>query len=563
MDMKFKFKFNDQLSQHYSQMLEGTYECADRIVLNGYYRSCHYPGGFRNWWRKLYGSDDNLDKNNLMRMAGRFSRRVYAVADHANIPIPVIKCKANDKKYEIAAEYIPDDKNFSGIFLILVSRATALIWDVERAASGKIRNIEPKKPYPFVNHYCFHIMDKKWGHIIVQISSHPPFDVRIILNGHEWVEREALRKKVQITKEQNCFTFAADMKKLCNIADTLYKRGQLQRVCDRWVYHCLWFGLKPEEQKKTGFRYQYYIYQGELSRNFLFKRGRHLDEVYQNIIDLSRRRLDVKSLKTIFGWKSRPYNKSHKKTSFQIRIERPRYNLTVLKILDGIMIVKMYDKGERVLRIEVTCNNARKFKGKHDIDSFFTIMEKFRQILESFIRALQLSHVSFIDNGEFDQLCLPSKRGAQRLAGIDLNKARCRNVLKSVLELSTKNGGFSSKDLADKYVQITQISDQEQNYKSRHASYDLRKLRAKQIVQKKEKSRKYHVTDNGIALIVASIVFREKIFKPISTGLNKKNLAEAPQELSEIDQIYVSIRDKIIDICRLYGVEVKLCKTCW
>jgi hypothetical protein len=146
------------------------------------------------------------------------------------------------------------------------------------------------------------------------------------------------------------------------------------------------------------------------------------------------------------------------------------------------------------------------------------------------------------------------------LAGVDLNKARCRHVLKSVLELSTKDSGFNSKDLVDKYVPIAQIS--EQNYKSRHASYDLRKLRAKQIVQRKEGSRKYHVTANGIALIVASIVFREKIFKPILTGINKKTLAEAPQRLSKVDQIYISIRDKIMEICQLYGVEVKLCKTC-
>ena len=67
-------------------------------------------------------------------------------------------------------------------------------------------------------------MDNDWGHVIVKISGHPPFAVQIILNGHEWVEREALRKKVKITKEQNCFTSSssADIRKLCQIADTLY-----------------------------------------------------------------------------------------------------------------------------------------------------------------------------------------------------------------------------------------------------------------------------------------------------------------------------------------------------
>ena len=286
-----------------------------------------------------------------------------------------------------------------------------------------------------------------------------------------------------------------------------------------------------------------------------------MDDVYQNITDLTRSRLDIQSLKTIFGRKSRPYSRSrkHNKTSFQVRVEKPLYNLTVLKLFDGIIMVKMYDKGERVLRIEVTCNNARYIKKKHGIgigiENFPQMMGKFRQILESFIRALHLSHVSFIDNGEFDQLCLPSKKGEQRLAGIDLNKKRCRHMMKAVLELSTKNDGFSSKDLSSQYAQMTQIS--EQSYTSRQAAYDLRKSRAKQIVQRKERSRKYHVTDKGMALIVATIIFREKIFNPIWTGLNKKQLAEVPPTLSKTDQIYLSIRDQIMDICKSYGVEVR------
>jgi len=35
----------------------------------------HEPAGFRLWWRRLTGSDTTLD-DHLMRLAGRFSRRV-------------------------------------------------------------------------------------------------------------------------------------------------------------------------------------------------------------------------------------------------------------------------------------------------------------------------------------------------------------------------------------------------------------------------------------------------------------------------------------------------------
>ena len=70
----------DPLSDRYRQLLEGSYDCVDRIVLNGYYRMGHDPAGFRLWWRRLTGSDETLDNNHLMRLAGRFSRRVRAYA---------------------------------------------------------------------------------------------------------------------------------------------------------------------------------------------------------------------------------------------------------------------------------------------------------------------------------------------------------------------------------------------------------------------------------------------------------------------------------------------------
>ena len=66
----------DQLTQAYADLLDGTYDCVDRIVLNAYFRSGHIAGGFRNWWRRLHGSDTDLDDSHLMRMAGRFARRL-------------------------------------------------------------------------------------------------------------------------------------------------------------------------------------------------------------------------------------------------------------------------------------------------------------------------------------------------------------------------------------------------------------------------------------------------------------------------------------------------------
>ena len=377
--------------------------------------------------------------------------------------------------------------------------------------------------------------------------------ILVILNGHEWVERQAIKKKLTLTKEGNCFTSFQNPVDLCDIAETLYQKGQLQSVCDRWTYQCLWFGLKPQGQQKSGFYYQYSLYQMELSRNFLFHRGTKLDELYQSIIDRTRSQLDIKKLKTIFGLKVRPYNRMHKKTSFQVRIERPMYNMTIFKIHEGRITVKMYDKGERVLRIEVVCHNISAMHWRRGLDNFSMIGHNLRQRLNSFISVLFFAHVSFINKGEWDQLSEPTQKGKKRLAGIDLNKPRCRNVMKAVLGLCTKHDGFTSKEVVNKYLQISGIS--QQDYKPRQASYDLRKLKAKGLLKMEKNSRKYRITAKGVAIIAATIVIREKMFEPILEGVKKKKMAEAPRNLSKIDRIYISLRDNILDICNEYGVK--------
>jgi hypothetical protein len=90
----------DGLSKRYQDLLTGSYDCVDRIVLNAYFRMGHDPGGFRIWWRALTGSDETLDNTHLMRLAGRFSRRLrgYAKANG----IPVVDCPAGERKQDLA-----------------------------------------------------------------------------------------------------------------------------------------------------------------------------------------------------------------------------------------------------------------------------------------------------------------------------------------------------------------------------------------------------------------------------------------------------------------------------
>ena len=293
----------DSLSRRYHELLDGTYDCVDRIVLNAYFRPGHSAGGFRVWWRHLTGSDETLDTAHLMRMAGRFSRRVRGYAKAHGIP--VIDCGVGERKHEVAEDHLASTTVTKGVFLILVGRAQAPIWEV----SGK-HHLERKRPLPYVNHYSFHILDPRWGHVTIKVSGHPPFPAQMILNGHEYVACRARKTGIRFVKEGNCFTHVSDPLALAAIADTLSDPrtvGRLRQLCDHWIYSaCLCFALDREEQQRSGFRYQYSNYQIEYSRNLVFTVGAKMDRVFQALIDRSRAPLDLNTIKTILGYPRRP-----------------------------------------------------------------------------------------------------------------------------------------------------------------------------------------------------------------------------------------------------------------
>jgi hypothetical protein len=157
----------DELTERYRDLLQGSYDCVDRIVLNAYNTLCYSAGGFRQWWRCLMdGSDEHLDNAHLMRMAGRFSRRVRGFGKAHNIP--VIDCRRGERKHDVAEEFLATHTVKRGLFLVLVARAIAPVWDVRRSRGSLFLT----KKTAFVNHYSFHIWDPEWGHITIKMAGH-------------------------------------------------------------------------------------------------------------------------------------------------------------------------------------------------------------------------------------------------------------------------------------------------------------------------------------------------------------------------------------------------------
>jgi hypothetical protein len=511
-------------------------------VLNAYFPLGHNPGGFRVWWRRLHDdSDELLDNNHLMRFAGRFARRVRAWA--AANGVPVIDCKAGERKHEIAERYLAEHPVArSGVFLVLVAKAPATVWDVRRSEGGVLVNLAKKKA-SYVNHYSFHIMDPQWGHVTIKMSGHPPFGAQVMLNGHEYVARAAQVAGVGLVMEGNCFTAVSNPQALAQIADTLSQDatvGRLSQVCDRWIYTaCLCFGLDLDEQRRSGFGYNYSIYQVEYSRNLLFRSGAQMDRVFDTVVDRTRSRLDVPLLRTLFGAKARPHrDRSGGPPRLAVVIETPRYDLTLFKVHFGLLTLKGYTKGERVLRFEAIVHNTKELGCGRAVDKFPTIVAKLAGMVHRFCTMLDCVDLGFLPDGILDQLPLPGRVGVTRVGGLDLNKPRLRTALTAVLALSAAPRGFTVADLAAKVNASTGNS----TYTVRQAAYDLRKLRGKDLVVKPGRSRRYHVPAPSARTIAALLALRDHVIAPILAGVRSPRQGRKPAHWTVIDRDYETLR---------------------
>jgi hypothetical protein len=548
----------DAFAAYHAELIEASYDCVDRLVVNCYHQMSQAGGGFRTLWRLWKGDDSTLSDPALRQAAGDFARRLHSYCQREGILW--IECGAGEKKFQIAREHRPKDPGFEGIFAVLVGRAPAPLWQVKRNAKGQITDLRRADPWPHVQHYYFQIQDRQWGHVVVRMCGYAPWGAQVIVNGHEWVERQASAQALRAVKSGNCFIEGTDFAAVGQVAATLSGPdfGQhLQELCARWLYSaCLCFALPVAEQQRTGFHYEYSVWQLELSRNYLFKQAAVLEEVFQKLIDRTRAPLDIKSLETIFGRRHRqPTLKQKRAGRIELEVAKgveSTWDMTVWSVRWGNLVLKIYDKAGRVLRVEVkVCNTAALGCGKA-LGKLGQQLACMYGLLERFLASVQAAHIGFLDEGQFDRWSEPSQRGNRRLAGLDLNKARNRTVIAAVSGLATEPGGFTKAQLAQA-VRGRAGWTQEQ-YPDRRAAYDLAKIRAKSLVDRVSGRRRYECRPEQLRVLCAYVLLREQVIKPVLAGMAHQQLPPAPPKLTSIDQHYVALRAEFQRTCQTMGL---------
>ena len=130
-------------------------------------------------------------------------------------------------------------------------------------------------------------------------------------------------------------------------------------------------------------------------------------------------------------------------------------------------------------------------------------MGRLRKTLERFVEVLSWVDGCFIADETLEDLPGSAWVGKSRVGGIDLNQPRMRAVAEAVgrsasglyrFAVGRGGSGPAAKPTTG----------------PRRATYDLKKLRAKQLVRRVERTRRYEATPDGVRALTARVVLRDK-----------------------------------------------------
>ena len=115
-----------------------------------------------------------------------------------------------------------------------------------------------------------------------------------------------------------------------------------------------------------------------------------------------------------------------------------------------------------------------------------------------------------------------------------------RDALAAALALAPAPNGFTIAEFVAKVHAMTGTSDLD--YSVRQAGYDLRKLRAKQLLDKPGRTRRYQVPPHAARTIATLLTLRDQVIAPILASVRSPRLGRKPATWTSIDRHYEKIR---------------------
>src|SRR5499427_4171426 len=200
----------------------------------------------------------------------------------------------------------------------------------------------------------FYFLDPQLGLIYVRLTTWFPFTIQVYVNGHSWLAREMLARRLGFNLQDNAFTALDDPAAAPALADS-FADLNWTKILDRLARRVnpLMF-----ERWFRGLCYYWVVDQAEYATDLIFTGRAALAGLYPRLLDHAAVNFSAKDILGFLGRRFHPRFDGEVLTDCQ----KGRWPGARIKYRVKNNWLKMYDKFGWVLRIETVINNPREFR---------------------------------------------------------------------------------------------------------------------------------------------------------------------------------------------------------
>lgn len=492
------------LTKRYDDKIIGSLSCFDRVVVKGTLPTICYAEGMTRFLAK-----NGIKVFDYTKFVEPYREKIRLKAEQLatsnGLTIEFIR-SSKARKEDIVKKHF-DGKKTGLIYILSAMEAchTYRPWHDKISHQTFLKSDQGK-----CLHYYFYFNDPDIGFGYMRVPTWCPFQLQVYFNGHNVLANELARKKIRFTMVDNAFDDIENFDKAQKIADSFDPGKLLKKLT--WLA-----GLYCPVHKELDETYHWSIMQQEYATDIVFESSEDLKPLYDDLIATAIHTVKPANIATFFSQKLHGNYEGEMGNNYNIRLEGSR-----IKHSMGPVSIKMYDKFNKILRIETTVNDVSFFKHYRTVEhrdgttsqdqaavkkNIFSL-----SVLSDLMKAANLRYLEFISAIEDNTI---GKQKLQKITSSKMENDRTykgfnffektdQNVLVHLTSGEFNISGFRSKDLKRRF----------KKFSSFQISRTLKRLRVIGLIKRIGATYKYYLTKLGKEAILTALKIKNMVIIP-------------------------------------------------
>lgn len=467
--------------------------CIDRMLLTFRQPRLQYGQGIHGFFCHHRGNQF-VSTALMMPMTEQFAASIRHYIDTRRLDL--IRFAKGQSKDQVARGYLAGKSGGDQIFFVGVAQEKARIW----RTSQRLDPVTGKR-YPWlyqdqamVNHWYFYGFDADFGPFYIKFCGYFPYTGQIYLNGHEYAKQQCLKEGIAFTALDNAFGTVSDAEAVQRICDGLTDQ-KIYRFAGKWLARLPQPFTRQDED--ADYRWQLSVQQVEFSTTMALDRplaGRiFFEQLIRDNLDIGR----PDKVNLVFGRAIRQRGKFQTPGTFRTQVITSG-TCPYLYLFYKKTQVKQYLKEGRALRTETTLNQPRDLGIGKELTNLAVMAKAGYAANRRLLDAECISHDPAAGAAALEMLTSPViSTTCTRVPGMRFPDPRVQALLAACCSLALRPAGFTSRHL--RHLLAPQLGKDPGEMSGGQISYDLRRLRAHQIIERIPHSRNYQVTADGLS----------------------------------------------------------------